>query len=163
MKPAPVDAVPDAGTALPFAGRRALLVGLAVLGAAATDPGAAMFASMSDAELLAASDVVVVGRLAGSSEITPAGSGATLHLGALVPSEVLKGPPGIDLVLIELPRRNAPRSGSDVTFRTGDQGLWLLRRRADTGTYLADHPQRFVPAAVGQARIEALRRLLRPR
>lgn len=52
--------------------------------------------------------------------------------------------------------------GSDLSWAPGDRGLWLLRVRpgAETGLYLADHPQRFVPAATGAARIETLRKAL---
>lgn len=165
MVPTRVDAVPAPGTASPFPGRRKVLLGLAALGAGVAGPGAAMFAAMTDAELLRTSELIVVGRFVGSTDFTPPGSSTPMHLGAIVPSEVLKGPGDTDLLLIELPRRDAPRSGSDIAFRPGDQGLWLLRRRANdgTGAYLADHPQRFVRAAGGEARIEALRRLLKPR
>jgi len=111
----------------------------------------AMWAAMSERELIDASEIIVVG------EWQP-GPGQP-HI---LVSEVLKGPAGLrSLPLADT--ASGLRSSSDPDHRTGDRGLWLLRRHPDSKArplYLADHPQRFVPAAGGEARIRQLRKLI---
>lgn len=106
---------------------------------------------MSERELIDASEIIVLG------EWQP-GPGQP-HI---LVSEVLKGPAGLrSLPLADT--ASGLRSSSDPDHRTGDRGLWLLRRHPDSKArplYLADHPQRFVPAAGGEARIRQLRKLI---
>ena len=126
-----------------------------------------MWAPMSDAELLQRSELIVIGTLQGPTTApAPAVPGAVVpHVGALAVSEVLKGPAATARVLLAMPAPGALRSSSDIVHRVGDHGLWLLRRHPGgaADVYLADHPQRFVSMATEAARIEALRKLLRPR
>lgn len=116
-----------------------------------------MWMKMSDAELLLRSDLVVIG--------TWLGPVSAPNVGTVAVSEVLKGPAATTQALVMVPAADQPRSSSDLRYREGDMGLWLLRKRPgrEAGLYLADHPQRFVPAATEAARIETLRELLRRR
>lgn len=112
----------------------------------------AMWAAMSERELIDASELIVMGEW----QVGPSGQSHILV------SEVLKGPAGLRSV-VTAEAASGLRSGSDLERRTGDRGLWFLRRHPDTKTrtlYLADHPQRFVPAAGGEARIRHLRKLI---
>ncbi len=124
-------------------------------------PGVAMWAQWSDDELIQRSDLIVVGTWIGQTGVSL--STGPVDAGAISVSEVLKGLPAQSLALVVMPSAKAPQSSSDIRYRNGDHGLWLLRVRPgpETGFYLADHPQRFVPASTGAARIETLRRALR--
>lgn len=118
-------------------------LGLLLLCCAGTS--GAMWAALSDAELLRSSDLIVVGEWQGQTALTPGpGGAATSVVGSIRVSEVLKGPE-VGFALVALPSANGPLSGEDVRFRRGERGLWLLRLRPGSqGLYLADHPQRFV-------------------
>ena len=123
-----------------------------------------MWLKMSDAELLQRSDLIVLGTWQGPVT-APATAGAAAHrVGAVSVSEVLKGP-AATRALVVIAAADAPRSSSELSYRVGEHGLWLLRKQPG-GTaelYLADHPQRFVPAVTESARLESLRELLRRR
>jgi hypothetical protein len=149
--------------------RRRAAAGLglvSVLWAALPGLSHAMFARLSDEELISRSELIVVGEWLGQSAVGAAALGERtprLDLGAIAIAEVLKGPATQTVALVATPAANAAntaRSGSDVAHKRGERGLWLLRAKpgAPAGIYLADHPQRFEADA---ARIEALRRLLK--
>lgn len=123
--------------------------------------GIAMYVQMSDEELIRQSDLVVIGELIGQTPLQTGATGERLELGVIRVSETLKGPPGQTVALLLLPAPDAPRASSDLAYKRGDRGLWLLRQRSSstTGLYLADHPQRFV-AESSAARIATLRRQL---
>lgn len=117
----------------------------------------AMWASLSDDELIRKSDLIVLGEWLGHS-ILNTGHSSDLTVGVIAISEVLKGPSTSTVALVSIPAATAPRSSSDLVYRQGDRGLWLLRLRPNsTGIYLADHPQRFVATLGGEARIKQLR------
>lgn len=124
-----------------------------------------MWAKMSDAELLRHSDLIVIGTWQGPTSPSAGGAVATPSVGVVAISEVLKGPGLMTRVLIVVPNPDAPISSSDLHYRVGDTGMWLLRKRPgeQADLYLADHPQRFVPAATEAARIKILRELLQRR
>jgi len=136
-----------------FARRRATL-----LFAACLIPGGAlaMWARMSDQELIERSDLIVVGRLADEKSIKLGDRSA--RVGVIAVSEVLKGSAPAEL-LLALPARDRPVSSTDLDFRVGQSGLWYLRKVASAGSaiYFADHPQRFVAADQARSQIEALR------
>jgi hypothetical protein len=122
-----------------------------------------MFARLSDEQLVSRSDLIVVGEWLGQSAVGAAALGdsaARLDLGAVAIAEVLKGPAAQTIALVATPAADAARSGSDLAYKRGARGLWLLRAKpgAPAGIYLADHQQRF---EVDAARIEALRRLIK--
>lgn len=122
-----------------------------------------MFARLTDEQLIGQSDLIVLGEWAGQSQVGAAALGEPvlkMDLGVIAITEVLKGPVGQVLVLVATPSTSGPRSGSDLSHKRGEHGLWLLRIKpgAPSGIYLADHPQRYEADAT---RIEALRRLLK--
>ena len=139
-----------------------LLVALALVGPA-TD-AAAMWAPLTDAELTDQSDLIVVGELIGQTQVRLAPDQPRLAFGILRVDEALKGDRARRMVLLALPSPDAPRSSTDITHRPGEKGLWYLKGRAQAeGIYLADHPQRFVPANQATPRIDSLRKSLKNR
>lgn len=139
--------------------RRTLLLTMA---SGAAPGAAAMWAQMSDEELIRSSVLIVNGEWVGQTPATQRGQAIAGDIGVVAVSEVLKGPPGSALALVAVAGAGTPRSSSDIAFRRGDRGLWLLRAHGSGPIDLlaADHPQRFVPAGSGAPRIAALRRLL---
>jgi hypothetical protein len=119
----------------------------------------AMWASLTDDELIKSSELIVMGEWLGETTFTAAGRDA-MTVGVVSVSEVLKGAPTTRVVLIVQPSTSL-KSSTDIAFKRGDRGLWLLRPQPNSkGLFLADHPQRFVPAATGQERIQQLRKKL---
>jgi hypothetical protein len=72
---------------------------------------------------------------------------------------VLVGDVAGNAVPLAVPSRDRPVSSSDIIYAEGASGLWFLRARATPAgrVYLADTPQRFVPAAEAAEIIRALR------
>jgi hypothetical protein len=107
----------------------------------------AMYARMSDTQLIQASDLIVLGTLTGfAKKPDPDGSGQRL-VGILKVEKVLKGGKAAATVWLDVPQPGGLQSSSDTAFSRGQSGLWFLRRLPITGhaVYAADHPQRFVP------------------
>jgi hypothetical protein len=123
----------------------------------------AMFAKYTDADLVQASALIVTGKLLGHTQLTLNQGQIKLNLGVVQVNDVLKGNPEKTLILLELPAADAPRSSSDLTYQTGQTGLWFLQPRTptDDGIYRANHPQRFLSAATTD-RIQSFRKLARP-
>jgi len=123
----------------------------------------AMWAELSDAELVERSPLIVAGTIVGTTRLgLPAGAGA-LTVGVIRVDAVYKGSPDGEVVLIALPTpRPGVWSSGEITYRPGQDGLWFLRPRGQgtAGLYLADHPQRFVERARMDATLERLRPLL---
>lgn len=124
----------------------------------AVNSASAMWVKLSDAELVAQSDLIVTGTFKGRSEA------AGQDLGAIEIRSTLKGAAGGEVAYIVIPAVGKPVSSSDMLFRPGQEGLWFLRLRnlSKPGIYLADHPQRFVPANQAGPAIESVRKSLRP-
>ena len=124
--------------------------------------GTAMWAQMSDAELVASSDLIVVGEWLGQTEVVLQAGATPQAIGVVAVSETLKGTATAGFALVQRPAATAPRSSSDLDFERGQKGLWLLRAKpgGTKAVFLADHPQRFVNAAQDSARIAALKALI---
>lgn len=124
--------------------------------------GAAMWAQMSDAELIASSQAIVVGEWLGQSEVVLEPGASPQTIGVIAVSQTLKGNATGGFALVQRPAQGAPRSGSDLRFERGQKGLWLLRAKpgGTRAIYLVDHPQRFVNAETDAARIAALEALI---
>ena len=122
----------------------------------------AMWARLTDKELIAKSDVIVLAELVGQTKMKLASEGPVLLLGVLRVEEIFKGDPEETAVLLLLPSPEAPRASTDILYRKGQRGLWFLRVRkpGEMGLYLADHPQRFLSTPEAADRIEAFRREL---
>lgn len=122
----------------------------------------AMWAALSDDELIRTSDLIVVGEWQGQTTFS-APSFPEAAIGVIAISEVLRGPGNPAFALVILPSDKKPRSSSDPAFHRGDRGLWLLRLKPDSqGLYLVDHPQRFVSGEGESQRIRQLRQLIKP-
>ena len=107
----------------------------------------AMWARMSDAELIQKSQWIVVGEWVGQAPLRLGQGGAASDLGVIALTEVLRGPQGPTLAFVAVPGAAQPISSSDLRYRRGDHGVWFLRLRQPgdvSGPYLADHPQRFL-------------------
>ena len=121
-----------------------------------------MWERMSDEQLVASSDLIVIGEWLGQSQVVVEVGRSAQGLGVVAVSEVLKGSLEAGFALVQRPGSGAVRSSSDLNFERGQTGLWLLRAKS-SGTqaiYLTDHPQRFVSASADPARIASLRRLI---
>ncbi len=125
----------------------------------------AMFVRLSEAELMAQSDVIIVGELIGHTEAAMTPGQPPAYLGVLRVEEVLKGAPGVDTLLLALPRPHRFARSTDLHYQPGQRGLWYLRVRdpRQQGIYAADHPQRFVPMAKAANQLRFLRKSLRDR
>lgn len=124
----------------------------------------AMYARMSDTQLIKASDLIVLGTLSGfATKPDPAGSGQRLF-GILNVDEAIKGGKGVGPVWLDVPQPGGLQSSSDIAFSRGQSGLWFLRRlpgAAGRAVYAADHPQRFVPHPQAQETARAVRDALK--
>ncbi len=128
-----------------------------------TPSALAMFMGVTEQQLLAQSSVVVVGELMGRAEIATADGAAPINLGVIRVERMLKGDPDTTILFLALPRRGPmPRLSTDIDYRDGQRGLWFLHLRdpAQSGVFLADHPQRFVPINKAEERIPAVLKLL---
>ncbi len=121
-----------------------------------------MWAQMSDEELVASSELIVLGEWLGQTQVALEGSKSGEGVGVVAVTEVLKGSREPGFALVQRPTTGSLRSSSELNFERGQKGLWLLRAKggATQGIYLADHPQRFVSANADPARITALRRVI---
>lgn len=143
--------------------RRSVLAALS-LGALLPGRARAMFVKMTDDELLAGSELVVLGEWQGQAPATDGGRPLGRDVGVVRIERVLKGARAASIVMVVVPGASAPRSGSDVRFAPGDTGLWFLRKVefANRDVFAADHPQRFLSARTDAAAIERWRRRLAP-
>jgi hypothetical protein len=107
----------------------------------------AMWAKLTDPELVAKSQLIVRGELAVVNRLPAKGDSPPLWAGEIRVESVLKGPADLEVALLALPPPEGPRSSTDLVYREGHRGLWFLRvlPPEGSGLYLADHPQRFVP------------------
>lgn len=138
-------------------GRLVIAAALAAAVALPIGETLAMFSRLTDAELLERSDLIVTGVLIGRTRIR---TGATdLTVGVITVQETFKGQPAA-IALLVLPADGRPVASDAIPRDDGATGLWYLRLRSpvETGLYVADHPQRFVPADEAQQAIRGLRR-----
>jgi len=120
----------------------------------------AMWAQLSDAELVDTSSLIVVGKLA---RMTVPSEDHAYTVGVIEIDDVLKGDSAAKTVWLDVPQPGTPISSSDIFYRVGQEGLWFLRLLApdDGEIYAADHPQRFVPVAHAGPIIDEMRNLLK--
>lgn len=123
--------------------------------------GHAMWAKMTEAQLLEYSQLIITGEFLGESEIRALTKSDAVNLGVIRVDKVLKGKVEGSLVFLSLPSRAQPRSSSMIYYQVGAKGLWYLRHRSEGETiYLADHPQRFVDEAIASERMTYLQKKL---
>lgn len=126
-------------------GMSSVLCVAAVGGLFAGEVGA-MWARMSLEQLVQQSDLVVVGELVA---VNPE-PGGRFDIGRIRVDEVIMGQKGVAEVALAVPARaGGLRSSEEISYNPGRRGLWFLRRQSGTGAqsgvYLADHPQRLQP------------------
>jgi len=121
----------------------------------------AMWVWLTDAELVENSQLIVMATYIGRTEVSPEMGGSVLYLGVLDVDDTLKGSRH-EVVLIKLPLpEGVPHKSDDIFFHAGQKGLWFLRKHSQqTGIYLIDNPQRFVPEKKLDSRIDSLLKLL---
>jgi hypothetical protein len=126
------------------AGPLAFLTGFLVLEAMLAS---AMWAKLTDSELVAKSQLIVRGELVAVKWLQPKDGSPRVWVGEIRVESALKGSDDLETALLALPSPEGPRSSTDLGYREGQRGLWFLRVRHPEGSdlYLADHPQRFVP------------------
>jgi hypothetical protein len=131
---------------------------LALCGAVVPLRAEALFAHQTLSELRTSSALIVTGHV---SAATP-GAGHDMpgkDILTLVIDRVLVGDLAGDAVPLAVPARTGPVSSTDIFYAEGASGLWFLRAKttAEGRVYLADTPQRFVPAAEAAEVIRALK------
>ncbi len=115
-----------------------------------------MWVKMSDRELADASSAIIKGRLIGASEVTLAPNSRRLRLGVILVERTYKGT-GQDVIYLELPSSQQPKSSIDMDYPKGTYGIWFLRNSTvGKGILKADNPQRFWPMDNSADRINTL-------
>ena len=142
---------------------RYYLAPLALLLAALTGTGSvqAMWAKMTDAEMVESSQLIVVATYIGKADVGLKVDDKILHLGVLDVSNTLKGNQQ-EVVFLQLPQSTSIfRRSDDIFFHPGQKGLWFLREVSQQkGIYVIDNPQRFVPEEKVDNRMDSLLKLL---
>lgn len=136
------------------------------LGALSQQPVLAMWAKLSDEDLIHRSALIVLGEWVGESSLSTNQGGPEIRVGAIAVQQVLRdstsSPSTRSLALLNLGPAGVPLASDSLTFLRGNRGLWLLR--VDThdprGLFRCDHPQRFVSSDKDPSTLDRLRRLL---
>ena len=108
------------------------------------------YAPMSDEQLVAQTDLIVVGKI---TKIVEGGARPKdKSIATITVSEVVKGEKGLKIlkglktVKLGFPSRNRRMMAStDIFYKNGQQGIWLLRKAKDKDYFLADYPARLQP------------------
>ncbi len=139
------------------------MAALALLLVALTGTGSvqAMWAKMTDAELVERSPLIVMATYIGKAEAGLKVNGEILHPGVLQVDRTLKGNQR-EVIFLQLPQSESLiRKSDDIFFHPGQKGLWFLREVSpQKGIYKIDNPQRFVPEDKVDDRMDSLRKLL---
>lgn len=101
-----------------------------------------MWLSESPSQLLKTSTLVVEGTLIKRFEIND--KNRSIALGLLKITSIYKGQTNQPLITIELPNSSNPIVSTDIHYKIGTSGLWLLNLNKN-GLLSANHPQRFIP------------------
>lgn len=121
----------------------------------------AMWVKLSDIELVKQSDVIITAELIGNTQVTI--NQAKTAIGILKVEKVLKGDKNQTVILLALPSHEGPLKSDDIFYKTGQNGLWLLRERktkGESGIYLADHPQRFLSVEYADDQKKRIQKIL---
>lgn len=130
---------------------------LALCMAFASTEARTMVARQSIAELQASSDLIVTGRVAAAAP-GPVHDVPGKDVVPLVIDRVIAGKVDGDTVPLAVPAQGGPIGSDDIPYVEGTSGLWFLRALPTPSgrVYLADTPQRFVPAAEMDETMRAL-------
>jgi len=121
----------------------------------------AMWAKLSDYQLIENSEVIIVAELTEAKEIIV--QNKKIMIGILKAKEVLKGEKQQNVFMLELPSTATPLKSDDIFYKKGQKGIWYLRKQnvvKDYDIYSADHPQRFLPSKDADDKLKALRTIL---
>ncbi len=107
------------------------------------DPAHAVWAGMTDQELIKESDLIIRAIFIGKNTVRFPGMSKPILVGILKIEHMYKGNAD-DVILLMLPLRPPNVSVStDILHVVGQNSLWFLKYSNDSeGVYLADHPQR---------------------
>lgn len=137
---------------------RGVICVLALCGAVVPLRAEALFVNQTLSELRSTSALIVTGRVAAAT--TDADHDLPgKDIVTLVIDRVLVGDVAGNTVPLAMPARDGPISSIDIIYAEGTSGLWFLRARTTPAgrVYLADTPQRFVPADEAAEIIRELR------
>ena len=145
---------------------RAALLGVLALSSAVQ----ADWATITPQELARSAEIIVTGEYLGQqNQVQLPGAAQKLNIGVVRVEQWFKAPkvdgdannslPPVVLVVAPLPRANGAVSSVDVPLKTGQRGLWYLRKQGE-GLYRVDRPDRFVNA--DSAAASAHLKLLQP-
>jgi hypothetical protein len=114
--------------------------------------GAAIWAPMTLQELVAQSELIVLGEIAAVREQ----AGSPYDIASIKVEETLLAPAamaGLTEARLLVPSRRGLIASDTITYKIGQRGIWFLRRDATSKSgaskdamYLADHPHRLKPA-----------------
>jgi len=120
----------------------------------------AMWARMTDAELIKQSSLIAKASYIGANTITL--NKKKYRLGILKIEDTLKGEQQ-EVVFIRLPiiRKGLPQRSDEIHFTPDQKGLWFLEKFIEQeGIYIINRPDRFIPEEQFKNRLPALFKLL---
>ena len=106
----------------------------------------AMWAKMSDCELINNSVLIVQAEFVGKAKVQLSNYLTPTEAGVLKVSKVFKGKVELADILIDQPKSSSGViSSSDIIYKKGQKGVWFLAEGKDTdsGIYYANNPQLF--------------------
>ena len=109
----------------------------------------AMFARLSETELVNTADIIISGRYMGEEGICFPGSDREVRVGVIVVDQVYRGETQRSRLYFPLPPAGLSRSDA-IALAVGRQGIWfLVSVEAAENLYWFNHPQRLLSQAEG--------------
>jgi len=120
----------------------------------------AMWARMTDAELIKQSNIIIKATYIGSSTIRV--NNKELHLGVLHIEETLKGnQQGVVFIRLGSTAKGFPKRSDEISFKLNQKGMWFLEKNIEQeGVYIINRLDRFIPEEQFKNRLPALFKLL---
>ncbi len=102
------------------------------------------FKMITDEKLVEQSDIIVTGEI---TEVAQGGKGrADKSIATIKVNSVLKGEKDLKTVKLAYPSENrSMRRSTDIFYKKGQKGIWLLKKAVDKDYYVARYPGRFKP------------------
>jgi len=130
-------------------GRFFVYVCISLYGLFALPNASAMFARLSEAELVSTADIIVSGHYVGEDTISLPGQDQEARVGVIKVDRVYCGDKGQSLLYFSLPPAGISRSDT-IALEVGQEGIWFLVAVKMLGNlYWFNHPQRLLPKAEG--------------
>jgi hypothetical protein len=107
----------------------------------------ASWVKLSPKELVEQTQVAVIGEFLGTTRIATSMKGKSLVVGIIKVKDDLGISVQYDFLLIAIRYVSAPLISTNIDFKKGQKGLWLLKQHSPDNAllYSASHPQQFVP------------------